>query len=272
MNKLTLAIASLIAISLLSVSAFAALPNITSWENNKTSNDTLAFTVNTSELVMFNVTANQTVTYAWTKNGVAQSSNLSSVNISWIANGTKTVIGTVTNVTNGSANKTWTVTVGTTVCDYPQELNVTTYANDSNPTCTAGGAAGNLSAEYIDWGDLTATYVSNLTTSTNLTKVFNESSSNWTSRIGLTIWGLDNSTNYTIKIYNGTSGNLSQDFYGETNSTGYLTYNTSGFNDSRWTNVSQTTAVTTYTIRAWGATVVIDAVNYILQRFRMVVG
>src|SRR5574341_900263 len=65
-------------------------PAITSWSNSKTNNDSITLTVNTSEIVRFNATANQTIiTWNWSKDNVRQSNNYDNLSTSWDAAGTK---------------------------------------------------------------------------------------------------------------------------------------------------------------------------------------
>ena len=89
-----------------------AAPNITSWQNNKTVNDTLDFTINTSEEVIFNATANQTiVTWNWYKDNADQSNNYDNITLNWSAAGLKHVVVNATNANGTSASITWNVTV-----------------------------------------------------------------------------------------------------------------------------------------------------------------
>ena len=91
-------------------------PNITSWENDKTSNDTLDFTIYTSESVNFNATANQTITtWNWYKDDVDQSHNYDNISLSWSTPGLKHVIVNATNSNGTSSSITWNVTVNAVV-------------------------------------------------------------------------------------------------------------------------------------------------------------
>jgi len=85
---------------------------ITSYQNNKTLNDTLDFTINTSESVLFNATANQTITtWNWYKDTADQSHNYDNITLDWSTQGLKHVVVNATN-TNGTSNSiTWNVTV-----------------------------------------------------------------------------------------------------------------------------------------------------------------
>ncbi len=86
--------------------------NITSWENSKTLSASLDFTLNASEPVKFNITANQTITiYNWYVNGIDQSNNFDNFTISWNTTGLRIVIANATN-SNGTSNSIqWNVTV-----------------------------------------------------------------------------------------------------------------------------------------------------------------
>ena len=93
-------------------SAGAGAPNITTWENNKTSNNTLDITINTSESVNFNATANQTITtWNWYKDDADQSNNYDNISLSWSTSGLKHVIVNATNTNGTSPSITWNVTV-----------------------------------------------------------------------------------------------------------------------------------------------------------------
>lgn len=90
----------------------AAAPSITSWQNNKTSNNTLDFTINTSEEVNFNATANQTITtWNWYKDDVDQSWNYDNITLNWSSTGLKHVVVNATNANGTSSSITWNVTV-----------------------------------------------------------------------------------------------------------------------------------------------------------------
>ena len=96
--------------------AAGSAPNITSWENDKTSNNTLDFTINTTEEVNFNATANQTITtWNWYKDDADQSHNYNNVSLNWSTPGLKHVIVNATNTNGTSPIITWNVTVENTV-------------------------------------------------------------------------------------------------------------------------------------------------------------
>jgi peptidoglycan/xylan/chitin deacetylase (PgdA/CDA1 family) len=87
-------------------------PNIILWSNNKTINDNLTLTINTSEFVKFNATANQTVTsWNWFKDGVNQNYNNDNFTTSWNNAGLRT-IQLYSHNSNGTSNTiTWAVNV-----------------------------------------------------------------------------------------------------------------------------------------------------------------
>ncbi len=85
--------------------------NITSWGNTKTNNQSLNFTINTSESVTFNATANQMVTWLWAVNSTNQNVNYDNYTISWTTVGLRNVSVNGTNA-NGTSNTIyWNVTV-----------------------------------------------------------------------------------------------------------------------------------------------------------------
>lgn len=87
-------------------------PALVSWGNNKTNNQTLSFTINTSEGINLNVTANQTITtWLWAVNGTDQSVNYDNFSTSWATVGVRNVSVNGTN-SNGTSNTIyWNVTV-----------------------------------------------------------------------------------------------------------------------------------------------------------------
>ena len=119
----------------------------------------------------------------------------------------------------------------------------------TNTTCGTANqsVSGNITANYTingtlfcnqtagDWFNLTA-----VTTDTNITKLFNFTGSNWSMGIRLIINNTDNSTNYSVRIYNGTNttGNVSHNVTVKSNATGWIQFNMTGFNNTGWINVS----------------------------------
>ena len=96
--------------------AAGSAPNITLWQNDKTSNNTLDLTINVSEEVNFNATANQTITtWNWYKDDVDQPHNYNNISLNWSTPGLKHVIVNATNTNGTSPIITWNVTVENTV-------------------------------------------------------------------------------------------------------------------------------------------------------------
>ncbi|MDO9098190.1 MAG: PGF-pre-PGF domain-containing protein [Candidatus Methanoperedens sp.] len=116
-----------------SVQALAAAPNITSWGNNKTNNQSLSFTINTSEIVRFNATANQTITtWSWFRNGDNQSNNNDSFNTSFTTTGEHTIKVNATNANGTSNTITWTVSVQALAA----APNITSWGNNKTNNAT----------------------------------------------------------------------------------------------------------------------------------------
>lgn len=87
-------------------------PNITSWENNDTNDNTLAITVDANQNVKFNATANQTITtWTWKQDTVDQTHNYDNITLNWSSIGSKTATVTATNSNGTSSAIEWTVTV-----------------------------------------------------------------------------------------------------------------------------------------------------------------
>jgi len=88
--------------------------NITSWYNDKTQDNSTSITINETEVVFFNATANKDVdTWTWLKDGVDQNNNNDTINLSWdyYDDGVKTVKVTASNDTYGNDSAMWIVTV-----------------------------------------------------------------------------------------------------------------------------------------------------------------
>ena len=90
----------------------ASSPVIDTWYNNKTNDNTQDLTVNISETIKFNVTANQSIDmWNWTKDGVEQNNDYDNFTTSWNSLGEYNISVNATNNTNTSNTITWTVTV-----------------------------------------------------------------------------------------------------------------------------------------------------------------
>ncbi len=112
---------------------------IISWTNNKTNDDSTTLTINTSEIVRFNATANQTITtWNWFKDGVIQDNNFDDFTASWSTAGTKIVKVNATNSNGTTDTITWTVTVNTlTSQDRPAIISwINNKTNDSSQSLT----------------------------------------------------------------------------------------------------------------------------------------
>ncbi len=111
-------------------------PAIISWGNNKTNNDSLTLTINTSEAVNFNVTANQTITmWNWYKDDINQNNNYDNFSTSWDTSGTKEVKVNATNPNGTSSTVTWTVTVQEPI-GAAGEPNITSRSNNKTNSDT----------------------------------------------------------------------------------------------------------------------------------------
>ena len=111
-----------------------AAPVITGWYNNKTKNNSIAITINESECVYFNATADQPIdVWSWFVNGTNRSHNFDNFSYcNWTVNGTYYVEVNASN-SNGTSNPiNWTVTVE----DITAPAKVQNLMN-STPTATA---------------------------------------------------------------------------------------------------------------------------------------
>jgi len=124
-----------------------APPSITSWGNNKTNNINLSFDVNLSEVVNFNVTANQSVSYSWYIDDNPTGGNFDNLTTSWSVGGFKE-IHALTNNSNGSSGITWNVNViSPLIPSIPDNLSLTSGKHWANATWTAN-MTGNVSDSY----------------------------------------------------------------------------------------------------------------------------
>ena len=89
----------------------ASSPEITSWYNDKTGNNDLNITINTSETIKFNAVANQSIdTWNWSIDADVEDNNYDNFTTSWDTTGIRNVSVNATN-SNGSDTITWKVTV-----------------------------------------------------------------------------------------------------------------------------------------------------------------
>ncbi|MDW7727604.1 MAG: hypothetical protein SCH70_10955 [Candidatus Methanoperedens sp.] len=124
-------------------------PSITSWGNSKTNNN-ITLAANTSEIINFNATANQTITtWNWYQDGVNQNNNYDNLTTSWNTAGTKSIQVNATN-NNGTSNTvTWTITVLALPATYiPPSPNITSITGNFWVNTTWQPGAGNVTDSY----------------------------------------------------------------------------------------------------------------------------
>lgn len=90
----------------------ANMPNITSWNNNKTNDNGLIISINVGDIVKFNVVADQPIdSWQWYKDGIIQNNNYDNFGTSWNTPGNKIVSVNGSNI-NGTTNTiVWTINV-----------------------------------------------------------------------------------------------------------------------------------------------------------------
>jgi hypothetical protein len=123
-------------------------PNITSWNNNKTNDNSLIFQLNVNELVKFNISANQPVdTWNWYKDGIIQNNNYDNFTASWTNYGNKVISVNGTNINGMTETIIWTITVLNKInissCGNLNQANTIYYLNSnisSTGTCLTIGA------------------------------------------------------------------------------------------------------------------------------------
>ena len=98
--------------AILVLPASASEPDIISWGNNKTNDANLSLTINISEAVNFNATANQSIdSWNWHQDDVLQGNNYDNFTTSWDTEGTKNLSVNATNANGTSDLLVWNVTV-----------------------------------------------------------------------------------------------------------------------------------------------------------------
>lgn len=112
-------------------------PNITSWGNNFTNDNTLLFDVPLDTSVNFNVTANQSVNYSWTYNGADQNQNFNNFTKQFTSLGLNYINATVNN-TNGTGYKNWTInvvpaTIDVTLSNVPVDFGSVSAGSSNQP-------------------------------------------------------------------------------------------------------------------------------------------
>jgi ABC-type Fe3+-hydroxamate transport system substrate-binding protein len=98
--------------------AVSASPEISSWNNNKTGNNSSDIAINAGDSVLFGVSANETVNWTWTLDGVDQNTNQGEWTHTFPSYGTYNVSVSGSNV-NGSTPQpiNWTVVSTLTFTD-----------------------------------------------------------------------------------------------------------------------------------------------------------
>jgi len=87
-------------------------PTIMDWYNNKTKDNSTSVTINVSEEIYFNATANQSITtWNWFKDGVNQINNYDNFSTSWSEEGEYRVSVNASNVNGTSNTVIWNVSV-----------------------------------------------------------------------------------------------------------------------------------------------------------------
>ena len=100
--------------------------SMTSWSNNKTNSTSLSVTVNTSEIINFNASANQSIsTWRWCVNGTDQNNNFNNFTSSWNAVGNRTMVVKAQNSNGISNSVTWDVMVQ----DITHQASITNLTN-----------------------------------------------------------------------------------------------------------------------------------------------
>ena len=87
-------------------------PTIVDWYNNRTKNNSTSITMNISEEIYFNVTANQSIdTWNWFKDRINQNNNYEKFSTCWSKEGEYTISVNASNVNGTSNTVIWTVNV-----------------------------------------------------------------------------------------------------------------------------------------------------------------
>ncbi len=110
----------------------ASSPEITSWYNNKTNNDSLEIILNINETIKFNAVANQSIdTWNWSIDADVEDNNYDNFTTSWDTTGIRNVSVNATN-SNGSDTITWKVTVQEQETDISGPEITSWYNNKTN--------------------------------------------------------------------------------------------------------------------------------------------
>ena len=126
--------------------------NITSWGNTKTNNKSLTLTINSSEAVKFNATANQTIIlWNWFKDDLNQNNNFNNFTTSWSTGGIKTIKVTATS-SNGTSNIiTWNINVASPTKIFFIDPTPANGATLSKNYAFINTTVSNVSTAFIEW-------------------------------------------------------------------------------------------------------------------------
>jgi hypothetical protein len=145
-------------------------PSITGW-NNITKNAATAITVNESEAIYFNVTANQVIDYYnWYKDGsLAQNSSSNEYTTSWSNNGTYSVSVNATNANGTSNTVAWTVTV-TAADTVPPVITSVQSAPITHSSATITWTTDEISDSRVKYGTTSESYTKEVFSAADVTE------------------------------------------------------------------------------------------------------
>lgn len=191
-------------------------PDITSWSNNKTNNDTLSLSVISANNVKFNATANQTIaTWRWYKDNVLQSNNYDNYTTKFL-DGSHTLIVNASNVNGATNSITWTIDSGVS-------YDPSGYVNDSSGKKLAYATVKLSNATFNTSVNANATGYWN-------TNIYADGLYNWTvSKGGFVV----SSGNQTFNV-GGTNNNFTLSCLGNLTACNIPDTNSRGFNLVYW--------------------------------------
>jgi hypothetical protein len=150
----------------------------------------------------------------------------------------------------------------------------------ANATCGETASQGNISFNFSINGTnhCVAGNFFNITavnTDTNISKNFSfDGTSNWSMSVHLTINNTDNSSVYSVKIFNATAvGNTSHNVTVTSNTTGRIQFNMTGFNNTGYVNFTKRpggTRPADYVMTAVFAAIIAGGAAIYLRRIRKV--
>ncbi|TKY91895.1 MAG: hypothetical protein C5S46_03490 [Candidatus Methanomarinus sp.] len=187
-------------------------PDIISWNNNMTKNDSTNVTVNGSETVCFNVTPDQSIdTWHWYENGTDMLRDFDNFTTSWTVSGIYNVSVNATN-SNGITNTiTWQITVNDEITE-DDEI--------TPPLSIIGLEDSTIGQTYINW---TWTYPSDV----DFVDVMIYLNGTFMTNVSMDVeyynaTGLTPDTNYTISTHTiDTSGNINNAWVNDSATTEY---------------------------------------------------